>query len=542
MIVVNQRRLITSIIVITLLTTAFVGLVAVTAAAQGDTMMFRYNVAHTGDYSTVAGSTPPNNRLNWNYTTGQNLATPYPYVESSPAVANGVVYIGSDDQNVYALNATTGAKLWNYTTGGSVISSPAVANGIVYVGSGSDDNLYALNATTGAKLWNYTTGGGVYSSPAVANGVVYIGSDDNNTYALYANNGTKLWNYTTGSYVESSPAVANGVVYVGSGYPDNNVYALNANNGTKLWNYTAGVNGVRSSPAVANGVVYVGSGDQNVYALYANNGTKLWNYTTKWPVSSSPAVANGVVYVGSDRDQLYALNANNGTKLWNYTTGWAVGELFSSPAVANGVVYFGNGEPDNNVYALYANNGTKLWNYTTGNIVTSSPAVVNGVVYVGSWDGNVYAIGNQSARISTILTASAPSSALVNQNFSVTGQLTANGAPFPTRTVYLQRSTNNVTFMNVTSMKTNDTGGYAFSRTESATGIYYYRTAYDGNATYANATSNVVNVTVHAGEWGTWEPLSGQLTASPAAVSWGDGRIDVFVIGSDNALWHRTYA
>ena len=69
---------------------------------------------------------------------------------SSPAVANGVVYVGSDDHNVYALNATTGAKLWNYTTGGYVLSSPAVVNGVVYVGS-DDDNVYALNATTGAK-------------------------------------------------------------------------------------------------------------------------------------------------------------------------------------------------------------------------------------------------------------------------------------------------------------------------------------------------------------------------------------------------------
>ena len=54
---------------------------------------------------------------------------------SSPAVANGVVYVGSFDAKVYALNATTGATLWTATTGGDVISSPAVANGVVYVGS-----------------------------------------------------------------------------------------------------------------------------------------------------------------------------------------------------------------------------------------------------------------------------------------------------------------------------------------------------------------------------------------------------------------------
>jgi outer membrane protein assembly factor BamB len=85
---------------------------------------------------------------------------------------------------VYALDAKTGALLWKlHPPGCCVISSPAVANGVVYVGS-DDGNLYALNARTGVKLWSYATGGAVFSSPAVANGVVYVGSDDGNVYAF----------------------------------------------------------------------------------------------------------------------------------------------------------------------------------------------------------------------------------------------------------------------------------------------------------------------------------------------------------------------
>jgi outer membrane protein assembly factor BamB len=64
-------------------------------------------------------------------------------VLSSPALANGVVYIGSEDDSVYALNAATGAKLWSYKTGNQVFSSPTVVNGVVYVGSG-DGNMYAF--------------------------------------------------------------------------------------------------------------------------------------------------------------------------------------------------------------------------------------------------------------------------------------------------------------------------------------------------------------------------------------------------------------
>ena len=161
---------------------------------------------------------------------------------------------------------------WSYTTGGDVTSSPAVANGVVYVGS-CDDNVYALNASTGAKLWSYTTGGDVYSSPAVANGVVYVGSYDDNVYALNASTGAKLWSYATGDSVDSSPTVANGVVYVGSSA------TVRAERQHRRPAVELPTPAGDSSPAVANGVVYVGSDDDKVYALNASTGAMLWSYT-----------------------------------------------------------------------------------------------------------------------------------------------------------------------------------------------------------------------------------------------------------------------
>jgi outer membrane protein assembly factor BamB len=313
----------------------------------------------------------------WSYTTGSS-------VYSSPAVANGVLYIGSFDGKVYAIDASAGTLLWSYTTGSFVGSSPAVANGIVYIGS-DDYKVYALNATTGALVWSFTTGGIIHSSsPAVANGIVYVGSEDHKIYALNATTGALLWSYTTGGIIQSSPAVANGIVYVGSG--DDKVYALNATTGALLWSYTTGGSIDYSSPAVANGAVYIGSDDDKVYALNATTGALLWSYTTGGNVQSSPAVANGAVYIGSDDDKVYALNATTGALLWSYTTG---GNVQSSPAVADGVVYIYSN--DGKVYAFNATTGALLWSYTTSGIGGSSPAVVNGMVYIGSQDANVYA-------------------------------------------------------------------------------------------------------------------------------------------------------
>jgi len=358
-------------------------LIASASAADGQGWKFQSDLSNSGVYDD--GGMKPEGVLLWNYSTGDE-------VYSSPAVADGVVYVGSDDHTIYAFDASTGALLWNATTGQAVRSSPAVANGVVYVGS-DDYTVYAFDAGTGAPLWNYTNGVAVVrSSPAVADGIVYIGDSPSKLSALDASTGALLWNATmapppwTVTYVTSSPAVAGGIVYVGS--YDQNVYAFDALTGDLVWNTTTG-NYVFSSPAVEEGVVYAGSWDNNLYALDADTGAILWNFTTGNAITSSPAVENGVVYFGSLDNNTYALDGTTGALLWNYTTG---GGVVSSPAVANGVVYVGS--YDHTLSALDAETGDLLWDYTTTDRVTSSPAVANGVVYFGCNDGNVYALGS----------------------------------------------------------------------------------------------------------------------------------------------------
>jgi outer membrane protein assembly factor BamB len=278
--------------------------------------------------------------------------------------------------------------VWTYATGGEVRSSPAVAAGTVYVGS-MDNRVYALSASTGSLIWSYLTGNDTDSSPVVVGGVVYVGSLDGNVYALNAVNGSVIWNYTTGSVVVSSPAVVGGVVYVGS--MDRSIYALNASTGAIVWSYATG-GGIYSPPAVVGGVVYAGSWDYSVYALNASSGVKLWSYATGNYANACPAVDGKTVYVGSRDGNVYALNSSNGALIWSFTTGNTIG---SSPAVVDGVVYIGS--TDGKVYALNASSGVEIWSYQTGGGVVSSPAIVDGVIYFGSWDGFSYALGGSSA-------------------------------------------------------------------------------------------------------------------------------------------------
>jgi parallel beta-helix repeat protein len=340
--------------------------------------MFRHDLIHTGYTESPA---PNTNRTLWKYTAGGYVSL------SSPAVVDGRVYVGSDDHNVYCLNAYTGERVWSYTTGNWVLSSPAVVDGRVYIGS-RDYRVYCLDASTGAQIWNYTTGNVVYSSsPAVADGKVYIGSYDHKVYCLDAYTGVQVWNYTTGDVVDSSPAVVNGRVYVGS--VDSKIYCLDAYTGALIWSHATGGYISYSSPAVVNGRVYIGSADGKVYCFYASTGEHAWNYTTGDLVFSSPAVADGKVYIGSYDHKVYCLDAYTGASIWNYTTG---NYVFSSPAVADGKVYVGS--YDSKVYCLDAYTGERVWSYTTGWYVASSPAVSDGVVFIGSLDRAVYALGD----------------------------------------------------------------------------------------------------------------------------------------------------
>ena len=178
-----------------------------------------------------------------------------------------------------------GTLLWSYETSDDVFSSPAVSGGVVYVGS-RDNGLYALDASTGDLLWRYETGGNVYleSSPAVSGGVVYVGSRDNRLYALDASTGDLLWRYETGGSVVSSPAVSGGVVYVGS--REAYLYALDASTGDLLWRYETG--GERSSPRLRCPVAWCTWGRTTTVCMHWTRPPETCSGATRRAMMCSP--------------------------------------------------------------------------------------------------------------------------------------------------------------------------------------------------------------------------------------------------------------
>lgn len=327
------------------------------AFGQHDTQ-FRGDAAHTGVSSSIAPSGI--GHVRWKFQTGGA-------VYSSPVVADGIVYVGSNDHYLHAIDARKGSEVWKFKTGANVNGTAAVANGVVYFLS-LDGNAYASNARTGVSIWKFETGGesrlsaaGIYglmpsrevlpdlwdfflSSPTVTGGTVYFGSGDHNIYALDAETGKLKWKHLAGDVVHSSPAVVNGVLYIGCW--DGAMYALDAQSGELKWKFATGTDpshfmqGIPGSAAVSEGVVVFGSRDNNLYALDANSGQLIWKRDNQnsW-VIASPAILDGVVYVTtSDSFKFRAINLKTGQELFDDTF---KAYSFSSPTIASGHAYFG---------------------------------------------------------------------------------------------------------------------------------------------------------------------------------------------------------
>ena len=226
--------------------------------------------------------------------------------ESSPLVANGLVYVGDWTGRVYALSARTGVTRWVYRTGGQVKSSAALAGGRIYIGS-YDGHAYCLDARSGRLIWRGSSqprlggSGTFYATPALDYDRVYFGSTDGKVYSFGAETGKLRWSRPTGGYVYASPAVWDQLVLVGS--YSRRFFALDAATGRVRWSFTA--NGpISGAASVIDGVVYFSTFAHRTYALDAKTGRLLWS----WPDGEySPVVTDGRRLYLTGRGKLYGL-------------------------------------------------------------------------------------------------------------------------------------------------------------------------------------------------------------------------------------------
>jgi outer membrane protein assembly factor BamB len=307
---------------------------------------------------------------------------------SAPVFVDGVLYVGAQNGQLYALNTETGAEIW-HTASGSLPSAVAVAGDLVFNNDGIG-RTQAFRRDTGEKIWSVETSGAGYGAPLVIDDIVYAVSE-RGVYALDRLTGKKVWEKNTGSHrgFVPSPAFSDGTLYFGVGPA---FYALDAQTGQELWKIQSKT--WFYGAALANHFVYVGNDDGYFYAFNSITGEEIWKSPLAGAGWSSPAIANGRVYVGNRDQYLYAFDAQTGSELWKTELeDWAT----SDPLVSDDVIYVGSGNHENqdgprHLYALDAHTGAELWKFKADSRLLTAPALSVNTIYVLSISGAVYAL------------------------------------------------------------------------------------------------------------------------------------------------------
>jgi outer membrane protein assembly factor BamB len=324
------------------------------------------------------------------------------YYQSKPTAVQGLVYFGSPNRFVYAVNAQTGRERWKFEMGASVSGSPVYDGGRLFVGQqGGEDAFYCLNANTGQPHWTQGIGW-VWGSANVSGGRVFIPGIDGYANALDAKTGALLWRYRLDRSVCSEPAVDSTQVFFGSW--DHYLYAFDKKTGALNWKFQLSGGTDSGVAIVENGRIYLPLGGNVFRCLDAKTGKLLWAYEEKGSVFNvTPAIHNGRVYVSCWHGLglggicieavVLCLDANTGKVLWKHVGGGLSGPVIGTqnrvyfPSIADPYFYcvdaLGNGDGTTTCY----------WTYPMGNKVEeSTPALYGDRAFIMSSDGYVHAI------------------------------------------------------------------------------------------------------------------------------------------------------
>jgi len=345
------------------------------AKPSGDWPLFRGNALQTG----VADSKLPDElEILWKYETKDS-------VEGAAAISDGVVYIGSFDEHLYALDLKSGEKKWDYKTG-PIAAPPSVRDKLIYVGD-SDGGLHCIDAD-GKKKWRYETGGEIKSGVNFAGDSILFGSSDEHLYCL-KKDGSLAWKFeVSGGPVLGTPVVVDGRTFAAG--CDSTLHIIDVADGKEKEKLDLGGQ-VAASAAIVNDRLYVGTMTNQVLGIDWKKPALDWKFEPEdrpQPFYSSAAVTDTLVIVGSRDRAVHALDRKTGKEEWNFPTG---GKVDSSPVVVGNRVYFGSA--DGKLYVLDAAKGTLIQKIDLRGPISASPAVAGGRLVIGTERNFVYCLG-----------------------------------------------------------------------------------------------------------------------------------------------------
>lgn len=371
-----------------------------------DWLMFKGNPERTGNTTEIL--TPPFKKK-WVYPPAGERAR----ILSSPIIYKGIVYYGSCDMNLHALNQYTGSPLWKRPTNGFILSTPAVWNKIVYTAS-CDGKIYASDAIKGKPVWVFPRRqsgkiGQVTGEILACKEGVFSFNNRGKVFRLDGEHGNLIWEVNTGedkscqfdsqSYeLTSSPALMDGLLFIAT--IQGRVICIDVETGAIKWRFPKEKpvpHRFISTPLLCNRHCYMTDRSGNFYSLSIKTGEDDWAYTVslKGVAEGSASVFEGKIVAGSQNEYLTALNMHSGGEIWRVKNERInlMDSIFSTPAISgNGLVFYGS--DTGYIYCRDIKNGEEIWKEKLDSPIRSSPAISDGFLYVTTTKGFLYAFCN----------------------------------------------------------------------------------------------------------------------------------------------------
>lgn len=292
---------------------------------------------------------------------------------SSPCIAGGRIYVTDRANTLFCVSARTGTLVWKKELGKPRVydwafdpyrSSPVADSGVLYAGS-MDGKLYAMDPASGSVHWTYDAGAVILSTAAVHDHTVFIADANGRLHAVTAAAGKLKWIFRTHGdslrneeagfdrkAILSTPAIHNGLVFFGG--RDGWLYAVDEKSGTEKWELDYNVSWVIASAAVRGDTLVTSTSDGHyINAVDTRTGKEIWRFTIKQPAWSSPVIVSNTVLAGTGDGYIYVLDLVTGKEKSRYRLGE---KIFSSPVIAGNTLYIGC--DDGALYALAAETGS----------------------------------------------------------------------------------------------------------------------------------------------------------------------------------------
>ena len=281
-----------------------------------------------------------------------------------PIIVDDLIYAAGYDGYLYTISKSDGS-LWEQPipigeNKDSVVGGVEYGEGILLVGS-SDGSIYGFDIEDNSNIWSFETGSKIWTKPLISDGQVFFGSLDKNFYALDVTDGSLNWSFETGGAIITSPSKVGDTVLFGSF--DGVFYALQAESGNELWSFTDAEGWYWGKPVTTETHVYAPSLDGNLYAIDIDSGRLTWKVETDGPIIGSPLILDDWVIFGSDDGKLRVVSSKTGASQKRCNIGH---DLRTSIVKGDDAIYMGvsnrsiiainikaNGDPD------------EKWNYIT---------------------------------------------------------------------------------------------------------------------------------------------------------------------------------